>query len=162
MDYEEEDEDREEVKEQQEQQAGENIREEAAHAQETGEQEWKQEGEGGTGPSGEERREDGVQDRGAEAEVDGGEGERGQGGEGEGGEQAENPDPDPVIILSLPKPALPCFIPNRRYYAVNEVRASGTPCRPLYKRSKAVGKDDGGFEQEGDERWGRNWNKFYI
>jgi hypothetical protein len=119
---------------------------------------------GETGMAAEERREGEEQAEavGAGAEGGGEEGERQQGGEGEGGEPAEIPDPDPVIILTPPKPAKPSFIPNRRYYAVKEVRASGTPCRPLNKRSKAVGKDDGGFEQEGDERWGRNWNKFDI
>jgi hypothetical protein len=74
----------------------------------------------------------------------------------------EVPDPDPVVILTPPRRAEPSFIPNRKYYAVKEVRASGTPCRPLNKKSNAEGKDDGGFEQEGDERWGRNWNKFDI
>ncbi len=136
LDYEEEEENTVEVKEQQE---GENIREpgqEAAHAQVTGDQEQEQEEAGGTGLAGEERREVVVQGIGADAEGDGGEGERGQGGEGEGGEPAEIPDPDPVIILTPPKPALPSFIPNRRYYAVKEVKASGTPCRPLNKRSK--------------------------
>ncbi len=42
------------------------------------------------------------------------------------------------------------------------MRASGTPCRPLNKRSAVGGENDGGFDQEGDERWGRNWNKFDI
>ncbi len=168
MDYEDEEEDTVEMKGQQE---GENIRvtgQEAAHAHGAGEQGHEQGVAGGTGPSGEEKRESEVHDGGAGVEGEGGEGDGGQVGEGEGGEKeketepAEILDPDPVIILTPPKSAVPSFIPNRRYYAVKEVRASGTPCRPLNKRSNAEDKNDGGFEQEGDERWGRNWNKFDV
>ena len=71
-------------------------------------------------------------------------------------------EPDPEIIITDPVAVKPRYNPSRKYFAVKEVRASGTPCRPLNKRLYASGMNDGGFDQEGDERWGRNWNRFDV
>jgi hypothetical protein len=101
----------------------------------------------------------------AEAEVDGQGGE--QGGEGEEnaeqrGPGQEVPEPDPEVVIADPVVIKPRYNPSRQYFAVKEIRASGTPCRPLNRKSNAAGEQDGGFDQEGDERWGRNWNRFDV
>jgi hypothetical protein len=90
-----------------------------------------------------------------------------QAGEGEenAGQLApgqEVPDPDPEIVVAEPVATKPRYNPSRQYFAVKEIRASGTPCRSLNRKSNAAGEQDGGFDQEGDERWGRNWNRFDV
>ena len=88
---------------------------------------------------------------------------------GEGEENAEQhgpgqevPEPDPEIVIADPVVIKPRYNPSRQYFAVKEIRASGTPCRLLNRKSNAAGEQDGGFDQEGDERWGRNWNRFDV
>ncbi len=56
----------------------------------------------------------------------------------------------------------PAFQPDGMYYAVKQVLKGGVDGYPLNKKFKDEACPDRGFLQDGDERWGRNYNQFKL